>query len=151
DPPLRAGDPGDREYLGGGEGSQSGSRGLGTDHTPARLWDATTGKQIAVLLPPEGGANRREETLCCAFSSDGRYVVTGHLEGGVNLWDARNGKHLRARNGDERRRDPLTHEEAGRRLRVLYRSLSELATWASPAGQGPTEEPSPAVGGRSPR
>ncbi len=62
------------------------------DITPARLWDAVTGKQVAVLdlQPPE----KAPWTTCCAFSRDGRYIATGQNNGSIHLWDALTGKHL---------------------------------------------------------
>ncbi|MCP4695527.1 MAG: tetratricopeptide repeat protein [Gammaproteobacteria bacterium] len=53
------------------------------DHT-ARLWDADTGKLLAVL-EHEGSVNH------AAFSPDGNHIVTASKDGNARLWDAHTG------------------------------------------------------------
>jgi WD40 repeat protein len=62
-------------------------------HT-VQVWDARNGK-IAYALPP----GRHYCTV--AFSADGRYLVTGSLEGDVQVWDAETGRPMPVR--DDRR------------------------------------------------
>jgi WD40 repeat protein/tRNA A-37 threonylcarbamoyl transferase component Bud32 len=63
-----------------------------------RLWDAATGKEIAVLGERKGLADRDEGT-CAAFSTDGRRAVTGSPSGTVKVWDAQTGKLLKSFQG----------------------------------------------------
>lgn len=47
----------------------------------ARVWDASTGDQLAVLDSGSG-------VLAVAFSPDGRFILTGNNRGDVVVWDA---------------------------------------------------------------
>jgi WD40 repeat protein len=47
----------------------------------ARLWDAETGRQVALLRGHEGGV------LSAAFSPDGKRVVTASHDETARLWD----------------------------------------------------------------
>src|SRR5262249_50519485 len=51
----------------------------------ARMWDAESGKEIAVLKSRTG-------VLSAAFSGDGKRVVTASLDAGI--WDAESGKKI---------------------------------------------------------
>ena len=57
-----------------------------SDDRTARLWDAETGKEIAVLQAHNGTVRS------AAFSPDGTRVVTASDDGTARLWDARDGK-----------------------------------------------------------
>jgi WD40 repeat protein len=57
------------------------------DHT-ARLWDATTGKPLAVLSAHSGPVRS------AVFSRDGLRIVTASVDGTVRIWDAASGKSL---------------------------------------------------------
>lgn len=61
----------------------SGFGGLG-----ARIWDTQTGK-LLINLPVHCGS-----VPVVAFSSDGKFVLTGGVDGTVQLWDAQTGKQL---------------------------------------------------------
>jgi hypothetical protein len=56
----------------------------------ARIWDAVTAKEIAVLRGHD------EYVTSAAFSPDGRTVVTASADGTARIWDAATGKLLRA-------------------------------------------------------
>jgi WD40 repeat protein/DNA-binding SARP family transcriptional activator len=49
----------------------------------ARLWDAATGEQLAVL-----GVWDRPAVIAAAFSPDGRFIITGDDNGNVTVWNA---------------------------------------------------------------
>jgi dipeptidyl aminopeptidase/acylaminoacyl peptidase len=59
----------------------------GDDRT-ARLWDAASGKQLAVL---EG---HTDSIHCVAFSPDGRRVATAGEDRTARVWDVESGKQL---------------------------------------------------------
>jgi WD40 repeat protein len=65
-----------------------------SDDQMARLWDARTGKLLAVL-------GHDEEVVRVAFSPDGRRLVTASYDGTARIWDAQTGKALA---------DPLKHQ-----------------------------------------
>src|SRR5262249_37037575 len=53
-----------------------------------KVWDALDGR-VHVEIPVGRGAGPYQ---AAAFSPDGRYLVTGQLEGAVQIWDARTGQ-----------------------------------------------------------
>lgn len=65
------------------------------DRTP-RLWDAATGKEIAVLRGHEAGV------VSAAFSPDGTRVVTASEDRTARLWDAATGKVIAVLRGHEK-------------------------------------------------
>jgi WD40 repeat protein len=112
-------------------------------HTIPRLWDANTGRAIAVLLP--GGEHKGNmEPLCCAFSPDGKHLSIGHGNGGVHLWDTENGKLVQQWPAPGSLRS-LAYSADGRSLLLVHSSQvtireaatgKELAQWggfAAPA------------------
>src|SRR6185437_12887 len=54
----------------------------------ARVWDASTGRQIFVLKGHGG------PVLSAAFSPDGRRVATGSYDRTARIWDAATGRQL---------------------------------------------------------
>jgi WD40 repeat protein len=54
----------------------------------ARLWDAATGKQVAILRGHDGGVGS------AAFSPDGNRVVTASADKTARVWDAAIGKQV---------------------------------------------------------
>ena len=61
----------------------------------ARLWDAASGQQLAVLQGHEAGVRS------AAFSPDGSKVVTASSDCSARLWDAASGKELAVLQGHE--------------------------------------------------
>jgi WD40 repeat protein len=60
----------------------------GSDDGTVRMWDAHTGRQLAVL---EGHMNWVESV---AFSPDGAYIISGSDDRTVRVWDVHSGKQL---------------------------------------------------------
>ncbi len=57
-----------------------------SDDSTARLWDAATGKELAVLRGHEGAV------WSAQFSPDGKRVVTASGDGTARVWDAATGR-----------------------------------------------------------
>jgi len=62
----------------------------GSIDTTARLWDATTGKEIYTLR------GHTDEVLSVAFSPDGKYMLTGSRDDAAKFWDITTGQEVRA-------------------------------------------------------
>ena len=75
-----------------------------SDDKTARVWDAATGKAIAVLSGHDGAV------LSAAFSPDGARVVTASDDKTARVWDAATGKAIAVLSG---------HDELGRERRLL--------------------------------
>ena len=63
-------------------------------HQAVKVWDATDGQEQFVI--PVGGDSSSGPFQAVAFSPDGRYLVTGKLEGAVQVWDASTGQKVQA-------------------------------------------------------
>ena len=59
-----------------------------SDDNTARIWDAESGKEIAVLKGHTGSV------LSAAFSGDGKRVVTASDDNTARIWDAESGKEI---------------------------------------------------------
>ena len=75
----------------------------------ARVWDAATGKAIAVLSGHEGRVNS------AAFSPDGSRIVTASADNTARVWDAATGKAIAVLSG---------HEDSGQFRRVQPRRVT---------------------------
>ena len=75
-------------------GSVFGSYDNPEDYT-ARVWDGTTGKELAVLKGHEG------EITSVAVTADGARVVTASKDSTARIWDAATGKQLAVLKGHE--------------------------------------------------
>ncbi|GHE97436.1 hypothetical protein [Streptomyces fumanus] len=97
-------------------------RTLATDgRSGTELWDTRTGRRRAALPAParatRSAASSRPDTgavLSWGFSPDGRTLATGG--NGVELWDARTGRHLRSLPGPVSPVDALAFGPDGRTL-----------------------------------
>src|SRR5262245_52045731 len=76
----------------------------------ARLWDAETGTEIAVMKGSEGAVGRG------AFSPDGRRVVTASDDSTARLWDAETGIEIAVMKGHERSVGSAAFSPDGRRV-----------------------------------
>ena len=103
----------------------------------ARLWDAASGTQIALL---QGGASTP-----ASFSPDGRSVVGAGLGGAAQLWDAASGNLLAVLPGPTGRlssvcftprRRPHRHREPGRHGTPVGRRLPKAARRPARWGSG---------------
>ena len=61
----------------------------------ARIWDAATGKEIAVLRGHEN------DVTSAAFSPDGTRIVTASRDKTARIWDAATGKEIAVLRGHE--------------------------------------------------
>ena len=59
-----------------------------SDDKTARLWDAQSGQEIAVLT------GHADWVRSAAFSPDGRRVVTASSDNTARLWDAQSGQEI---------------------------------------------------------
>jgi WD40 repeat protein len=74
------------------------------------IWDAESGKRIAVLAGPSGGVNR------AAFSPDGERVATASDDGAVRLFDADSGAEELVLRGSECAVRDVAFSPDGRKL-----------------------------------
>jgi WD40 repeat protein len=63
----------------------------------ARIWDAESGNQVAVLNGHTSGVSS------AVFSSDGKRVVTASEDKTARIWDAESGKEIAILKGHEDR------------------------------------------------
>ena len=92
------------------------------DDKTARLWDAATGKEIAVLRGHD------DTVRSAAFSPDGTRVVTASDDKTARLWDAATGKEIVALRGHDNTVwsaafSPEPRRRHARHARSLYRAL----------------------------
>ncbi len=67
----------------------------------ARIWDATSGKQLAVLK------GHTSQHIPATFSPDGTRVLTAHVGGGARIWDATTGEPTRTIRFGPEGKDPV--------------------------------------------
>ena len=60
-----------------------------SDDSTARIWDARTGRELAVLTGHGDRVNR------AAYSPDGTHIVTASDDKTARIWDARTGRELK--------------------------------------------------------
>lgn len=62
-----------------------------------RLWDATTGKLLKIVVAPETNHGDKEWFVAISFSADGRYLLSASHD--AKLWDCATGKLLKTFTG----------------------------------------------------
>jgi len=99
------------DHSAGADHSPDGSRIVtaSTDRT-ARIWDAATGKEIAVLR----GHDRAVHSA--AFSPDGSRIVTASEDKTARIWDAATAKEIAVLRGHENTVNSATFSPDGRRI-----------------------------------
>jgi WD40 repeat protein len=81
----------------------------------ARLWDAVSGTQLAVLKPEQDTAVQ-PIFFAAAFSPDGKLVVTSNFKCAAHVWDAETGKFL----------NTLKHEAGGPVFNAIFSRDGQL-------------------------
>jgi WD domain, G-beta repeat len=100
----------------------------------ARIWDAVSGKEIAVLRGHEGGV------FSAAFSPGGSRIVTASNDKTARVWDAASAKEIAVLRGHDESVNSAAFSPDGKARRPTPRASSTM--WRSPS-------PSPSVGRRS--
>ena len=85
----------------------------------ARIWDATTGKQLSVL------SGHDEAVRTAAFSPDGQWIVTASADKTARIWDAHTAKLLRVLIGHDDLVWSAAFSPDGRR--IVTASIDETA------------------------
>ncbi len=103
-----------------------------SDDGPGRLWDAETGKPLAVLQGQAG------MVVSVSFSPDGRRVATAGNDGTVRLWDAETGKPLAVLRGQAGVVVCVAFSPDGRRVATTSASGDWTASlWDTESGKPP--------------
>jgi WD40 repeat protein len=77
-----------------------------------KVWDAKTRHEVFTLPKVPGGS----EFFAVAYSTDGRYLVTGRQNATVQVWDARTGDEVRTLGAHDREIRGLAFSRDGRHL-----------------------------------
>jgi WD40 repeat protein len=59
------------------------------------VWDVATGKEVRKLVGHAKPTNTRIGETAVAFSADGRWLATGHLDRSARIWELATGKEVR--------------------------------------------------------
>jgi WD40 repeat protein len=100
--------------------------------TTARVWDAESGKELALLAGHTKAVNR------ASFSPDGKRVVTASDDGTARVWDAESGKMMLALPGHPGYRPAAWFGRDGVRIVVTGQSAG---TSGPPPGLGGEDTP----------
>jgi WD40 repeat protein/serine/threonine protein kinase len=98
----------------------------GSEDATARLWDATTGKELHVLRDSS-------EIDCVAFSPDGRLLVAGNVAGTIRLWEAAAGAAAGVIRGHQDHVLALAFSPDGRHLASGSRDMT-VRIWDASSG-----------------
>src|SRR5262245_44115447 len=93
----------------------------------ARIWDAATGKEIAVLR------GHRQRVNSAAFSSDGSRIVTGGVDQTARVWDAAAGKETAVLRGHKSSVETVAFSPDGTRI-VTASSDNTARVWDAATG-----------------
>jgi len=101
----------------------------GSGDNTARLWDASTGAEIAVLNAHAGGIH------AASFSPDGKCVVTGSDDNTARLWDASTGAEIAVLNAHTGGIHAASFSPDGKRV-VTGSSDNTARLWDASTGAG---------------
>ncbi|MEW6305646.1 MAG: hypothetical protein AB1705_19375, partial [Verrucomicrobiota bacterium] len=93
-----------------------------------KLWDAETGRELRTFAGHAAPVN------ACAFSADGRRVLSGAWDNTVKLWDAETGRELRTLAGHEDWVNACAFGADGRRV-LSGASDNTLKLWDAETGE----------------
>jgi WD40 repeat protein len=97
------------------------------DHT-ARLWDTSSGRELAVLRGHEGAVNS------ASFSLDGMRIITASRDSTTRLWDAASGREVAVLQGAQRRVDNASFTPDGTRV-ITASDDSTARLWDAASGR----------------
>jgi WD40 repeat protein len=109
------------------EFSPSGGHALTAAEHSARIWDATTGRELLKLEHPA-------PLTIARFSPDGKTVATGADDGVVRTWDARSGAALRTMTGHTGIIADVAWDSAGARIVSAGRD-GTARVWSAETGE----------------
>ena len=98
------------------------------DHT-AKVWDATTGKELFTLTGHTGGV------INVTFSPDGKLLATGSEDNTAKIWDAATGKALLTLTGHTDEVHSVAFSPNGRRLVTGGYTDRTAKIWDTTSGQ----------------
>jgi WD40 repeat protein len=107
-----------------------------------KVWDAETGREVHNLL------HHTDYVEGCAFSPDGKHIVSASSDKSLIVWDATSGKQLRALSGHENGVRSCAFHPAGHRI-VSASSDGTLKLWDAAAGGNWAQDQSPGDGPRT--
>jgi hypothetical protein len=99
-----------------------------SEDATARVWDAGTGREIAVLRGHE------KRVKCAAFSPAGDRVVTASDDGTARVWDAADGRELMALRGHAREVTCAAYSPSGEVIATCSFDQTVIL-WDAPTGK----------------
>jgi WD40 repeat protein/uncharacterized caspase-like protein len=91
-----------------------------------RIFDATKGREVAVLKVSNSDVSLAPNKIFVSFSDDGKKVATGGLNAPTVLWETKTGKQLLKLNGRTNRAYNVAFSEDGTRLSSGGRTVWDL-------------------------
>jgi WD40 repeat protein/serine/threonine protein kinase/TPR repeat protein len=99
-----------------------------SDDKTARIWDATTGREILRL------SGHSDRVLFASFSPDNRHIVTASADNTARIWDATSGQQSLVLIGHTRRLMSATFSPDGRQILTASRD-NTARIWDATTGQ----------------